>query len=747
MAKVIKLDKTFFGRAIIYLLLAVVFFYAVRSVYVVLKIKFYKNDAVADQVLDRNGKLLFERPKIDKGYSDYRELKDINPYLINGVIALEDKNFRRNIGIDIPRILKCTYETLLQGNTCGASTITQQYVKLEMGSQNRTFVTKIDEIVLSLALNSLMSKDEIIERYLNLAYFGNLRYGVNSASKGYFNIDNNQLTLAQSTFLIAIPNSPNQFDPYTKIENTISRQKLVLDAMLKEEYITQDEYEHAIETPIEVGSFYNNIEAPHFVNYVSQISDDPTIKTSIDLELYREVLQVVREHMTKLKEYNATNASVVILDAKSGEILTMIGSVDFFSEDIEGEVNSAISERNPGSTMKPFIYAYGMARNLTAATLINDSEQLINTFDGKYYFPRNYDRQEHGYATVREAIGNSLNIPAVVALKYTNRENGLDEFYQYLGQIGLEEAREQQSDIAAALGGFSVSLLDLVNAYRIFPNDGRYLGNPTPFIQDTNELNGEQVLGNYSSEIAYIMSNILDDEESRRREFGTLGIYNLPFPAAVKTGTTTDFRDSWTVGYTNDFLIGVWVGNNDNTQMYGVNGTIGAGEIWHDAMLITNKYYQGKSNTDSLFSKEVPSNVTRLDICASSGLIYDENCDSYGYSELFIKGNEPTNPTMAKKIDILDPDLIDIVSPANFDTYLYQEDLRIIVDIHSNSKQDKYILLLDREIYVVKEDDSDIFVNVGIGTHTLEIWGATGDNVFKSPQKIFYVESNEDQNL
>jgi penicillin-binding protein 1C len=744
--RVIRLNKDFFKKFVLVFLLSIFLLYFLRIGYITLSIKFQTNKIEPVTILDRNGQVIYNQDKIGEGYLDYRKLDQINPFIIRGVIAAEDKNFRTNIGIDFPRLIKCTYSTFILKQTCGASTITQQYIKLETETHKRTITNKVDEIFLSFFLNMTMSKDEILERYLNKAYFGNLRYGINSASKGYFNKENIELNLAESAFLLSIPNSPNQMDPYTKFENTKERQELILKSMLENQFISEQDYELAVESTINLGNYSGRIEAPHFVSYVTQQTDEKKIETTMDLTLYRESLRIIRDKLSLLEKYNATNASVVILDAKTGDILTMIGSVDYFSKEIEGQVNSAIAERNPGSTVKPFVYGYAFSKNLTPATLIHDKEQIIRTFDGKNYFPRNYDRHEHGWVSAREAIGNSFNIPAVVVLSYVSNEDRLRGFYDFLDSVGLEEAEEQGSDLASALGGFSVSLLDLSNAYRVFANDGKYVGNPLAIKnQIDNDFDSYEVFENNSAEIAHIISDILDDEESRRRIFGSMGTYNLPFNASVKSGTTTDFYDSWTIGYTENFVIGVWVGNNDHTKMYGVTGTAGAGEIWKELMLVTNKYYEQNQMFNQVTDDKKELNLEFMDICSASGELYTEQCEGFSYQEIFIRGKNPTNPQMVKKIYIIDSELLEIVTPINNDSYLYQDGLRIEIQFHPNREFDEYILFVDDSEVDRKNTHTNFFANLStIGKHKIQIQGLSGGKIVSSTPIFINVENYED---
>jgi membrane carboxypeptidase/penicillin-binding protein PbpC len=683
------------------------------------------------KILDRNGKLLYEQIIPTLGFSNFTKLQDVNPKFLDIIIALEDKDFYSNSGVDVGRNIKCVFDSTTTENKCGASTITQQFVKEELGNNDRNLFAKTDEFFISLFVNTFDSKQDILERYVNNIYFGNLRYGIEAASQGYFGKSNKNLDMAQITFLAGLPNAPDKLNPYKNFEGAKERQKIVLKTLKENNIIGENEIDAIYNQKIELVDERGEIKAPHLVSeivsdYADYLGKDYTdfknknneMITSLDLDLYNETKDIVNKHLDEIKRFKASNAAVVILDVKTGEILTMLGSKDFFSKDIDGQTNLALASRQPGSTLKPFLYGLGFSKDITPATLINDKEQVFSTFDGKYYYPRDYDKNEHGFVAVREALGNSYNIPAVVELKRL----GIDNFYDVLENVGIQNIRNQRPDLSAALGSFDTNLLELTNAYRTFPLNGNYPGKATYLknrIQDVDKR--KKVFGDDSAEISYMISDILADDNARRREFGSLSDLSLPFKASVKTGTTTDFRDSWTVGYTNDFVVGVWVGNNDNSPMDGVSGAKGAALIWHDVMVATDKYYGTKQvQNDKL------QNIISKKICSTTGEIYSKNnCEGFGYDEIFIKDKTPELKDIVKKIDVIDPNLIFITDPEESDTFYTDASLDLKVEFLANSEFEKYELYVDDKICSTLENTKKRSFNCRVekGKYRLKVIG------------------------
>ncbi len=691
-----------------------------------IRIIYFQDKHSSTKIYDRKGVLLYEAQIPEKGYTNYVDYEEINPLFFEVFVEIEDRYFYSNLGVDIPRNIKCMSNIFLEDrNVCGASTITQQYIKFSLNNRNRNIPNKVEEFLVAPIISILLPKNEIMTRYLNTIYFSNMRYGVESASRGYFGKPNTELDLAQVTYLSAIPNSPLYLDPYKNHEDVKKRQKLILDILVSRGRIEKVEADAAYSEEIILKNNSDNIIAPHFVMmFDKEILEKEEIHSTIDATLYKDTLSIVQAELEKIKNENASNAGVVVLDAKTGEILSLVGSKDFFDYENEGQVNSVLSLRNPGSTLKPFTYGVSFADNFSAGTLIEDKKQIIHDSDGSQYFPQNYDGGEHGFVSVRDALANSYNIPAVMTLKTI----GVEKLHIIADQIGLEELRSQNTDIAVTLGGCSISLLDLVNAYRIFPNEGNYLGDPVIQLNTKEDKQTPKIFGEYSQEISYIISDILSDNDARRPSFGSLSALSLPFKTSAKTGTSMDFKDSWTIGYTNDYVVGVWVGNNDNSPMRGVSGIQGAAEIWNSVMLVTQQYYN-ENFPEKINFVQRPQRVSKIDICSTTGEIFTRNCEGYQRQELFIEGKTPDNPDIRKRLNVLEPDSIAIIDPWDNDTYLIEDSdfVSIPIEFISNSEFDKYILVVDGKDILETQKLGKIFWESQLGSHILQIDGLKGE--------------------
>ncbi|MBP9758790.1 transglycosylase domain-containing protein [Candidatus Dojkabacteria bacterium] len=680
-----------------------------------------KSDAVIKQVYDRNGEILYATNIAEGSDENYIKLSQIHPDFIDSFILMEDKNFYSNAGIDFPRLLKCTISAFKKDKTvCGASTITMQYIKLKLNNNQRSIFNKVEELMLSPLVTVALGKNEILERYLNLLYFSNLRYGVESSAQGYFGKKNTDLDTAQVTFLASIPNSPKKLDPYTNFEEVKQRQKIILNMMLEKGRITEEEFRYFRSLEIELKNNPVKINAPHFVNMVLEnnaVNAATELYTTLDLSLYKKISEIVDKKFEEIEKYHVSNSAVIVMDADSGEVLSFNGSRDYYNQEIGGQVNAALALRNPGSTLKPFTYSLGLEKDMTAATLINDVEQTITSSDGKDYFPKNYDEKEHGMVTVREALANSFNIPAVLTLNHV----GVDRLYELSDNIGLEEIRGQKADIAATLGGTSINLLDIVNAYRIFPNQGNYHSS-IKFLKEQGDKDKilEGVFGKDSREIAFIISDILADNEARRESFGTLSNLNLPFKVSAKTGTAQDFRDSWTIGYTKDYVVGVWVGNNDNTPMDGINGVQGAGKIWNEVVQLVENYYEINSIKDNKAVSSDQLNLKKYNICRTTLNIVDENCKSLVSSEYFILGKEPGDKIL-RTLAVAEPAKISIIDPFDGDEYVYEEGLRFPILYQLNQEYQEIQLIINGEKVSSTIDQEKIFWEPKVGEYQVKI--------------------------
>lgn len=549
--------------------------------------------AQSTQIFDRNGKLLYEV------HGDKNRIlvstKDLPDYVKEASIAIEDKDFYKHSGFDIKGIIRATFVNVISKDTAqGGSTITQQLIKNAILSSEKSFTRKIKEFILAVEIEQMYSKDDILQMYLNEIPYGSNAYGIQVAAKSYFNKDAKDLTLSEAATLAAMPKAPTYYSPYGQHKDELlARKDLVLDLMAKQGYIKKEEAENAKKDKIAFsGKLYGNITAPHFVMYVKEQlvekygekgAEEGGLKvyTTLDLDKQKIAEEAVAKYGTKNATAGASNSSLVATDPKNGQILAMVGSRDFFNQDIDGNVNVALQERQPGSSFKPFSYA----------TLFKKSDwgpgstmyDLKTDFGG--YNPDNYDRKEHGVVSVRTALQNSLNIPAVKSVYI----GGLDETLKTAHSMGITTLNNRPAyGLSLVLGAGEVKLLDLVNAYGTFANRG--IKNDTSWLvkitdskgktlEENKNTKGKQVL---DPQIAYLISNILSDDSSRAMVFGTNGPLTVSgHNVAAKTGTTNDYKDAWTVGYTPSLAAGVWVGNNNGSPMNKVGGSMAAAPIWN----------------------------------------------------------------------------------------------------------------------------------------------------------------------
>jgi len=592
------------------------------------------------QILDRNGKLLYEKRQNNFGSQDFLLFEEIPQSIIDAVVAIEDKNFFSHFGINPKSILRAVLQNHQAGKiVSGGSTITQQLVRNLLKPEKRSYLYKAREALLAIKLETRMNKKEILETYLNNIYFGHQAYGVQAASQILFEKNIAELSKAESAFLVGLIQSPSNYDPYKNFTSAKERQTRVIDAMS----ITEEEKVELKKEPIILGSGRVNIKAPHFVMWILEKignTDEKEIITTLDLNLQIEVEQIVERHLKKLEDKNVTSAAVVILDAKNGELLSMIGSADYFNVEHDGAVNIALSKRQPGSALKPFTYALALRNGETAATTIADIETQFFTQDGNPYTPRNYDYGYHGLVRYRDTLANSYNIPAIKVLEKVSVEKLL-QFLQKAGINTLNKTPEYYG-LALTLGSGEIKLLELTQAYGMLARGGKTLSVKTLLNEKVED--GKKLI---DEKIAWLITNILDDDIARLPEFGTGGPLEFTFPVAAKTGTTRNSRDNWTFGYTNDRIVGVWVGNADNTPMRGTSGITGAGPIFHDTMIAAMKDLPKSS-----FKK--PEDIIKKEICTMSGKLPTEYCP-HKMMEWFIRGTEPNNPD-----DIYHPIEIDI---------------------------------------------------------------------------------------
>lgn len=616
------------------------------------------------KIWDRNHTLLYESAGTAGSHHSI-PFDEIPQYLVDATIASEDKTFWTNPGIDPAALARAVFQNINNRRiVSGASTITQQLARIGVISPHanpkRSYVRKVREIIMAVRINASYTKKEIITMYLNRVYYGNLSYGIEAASRQYFDKNASKLSLAESALLTGIIASPETRNPFTNKSDAKAHQRRVLSAMTHLEMISQDQANAAAAEEIVFAKPQTIIKAPHFVHYVLDEfrgldipkNTDIHVKTTLDYPTYVRSQEIASLWIDRLRSlHDVSNAALVLLKNDTGEIVSMLGGIDYFDASRSGQVNLAIASRQPGSTLKPITYAAAFERGFTPASLIYDVKTIYKTKKGEGYAPNNYDGKFHGLVLAREALASSYNLPAVEML----RRIGIAEFVNTARDMGISTFTDPaRYDLSITLGGGEVTLLDLTNVYATFAREGVF--QPYHAIDTiTDEHNntiykhqsapGKPVFGAKSSQISYVISDILSDEKARIPGFGEKNPLVLSRPAAVKTGTTTDWHDNWTVGYTSSYTVGVWVGNNDNRAMRHITGVVGAAPIW-------NQFFESYLKGKPVESFEKPKGMKAVEICKTDGLLPGDACP-VRMTELFIEGTEPIKISkLYKKITV-----------------------------------------------------------------------------------------------
>lgn len=613
-----------------------------------------RKEGFATRIYDRHGRIL---------YDVYREAKrtpvtweEIPEYLKEATIAIEDKNFYSHPGFSWRGILRAVYNIVVHHRLQGGSTLTQQLIKNVLLSPERSLSRKIKEFVLALQVERKYTKDEILLMYLNEAPYGGPAWGVGAAAEQFFGKPVSELNLVESAILAGLPQRPSVYSPFGKNPKAyIERTKQVLRRMREDGYLTFEEEKEAV-AQLEKVEFAKNkglLEAPHFIAYVKRLLTERygekvveqgglRVTTSLDLDLQREAEKIVKEEIEKAKGLHITNGAVVVLDPQTGEILSLVGSKDYFAEDIPGKFDVATQGlRQPGSAIKPVTYAVALEKGYTAATLLMDTKTVFPVPGGDDYVPVNYDGQYHGPLQMRYALGNSINVPAVKMLAMVGLKNMLAKAYE-MGITTLAPSKENLSrfGLSVTLGGGEVKLIELASAYCAFANGG-YRKEPVAILkvedpkgnvlEEFKPVEGKRVL---SPGVAFLISDILSDNNARLITFGERSGLNIPgYQVAVKTGTSNDKRDNWALGWTPNILVGVWVGNNDNSPMGKVaSGISGATPIWRRVIMTALKEREKKEFLP-------PPEIVRAEVDVVSGYRAHDGFPSR--MEYFIKGTEP----------------------------------------------------------------------------------------------------------
>lgn len=558
--------------------------------------------AQSTKIYDRSGEtVLYEIHGDEK--RTMVNLSDLPAYIKNSTIAVEDKDFYKHGGFSLWAMFRTAITDILRGQSAGGSTLTQQLIKNAILTPEKTITRKAKELILAYKVEQKFSKDEILQMYFNEIPYGSTAYGIEAASQRYFGKSAKDLTLAEAALLSAMPQAPSRYSPYGPNKDLLlARQRYILDLMVEQGYASKDDVEAAKNQELKFKEPSDNMTAPHFVMYIKEQlaekygdkmveQDGLKIITTLDLYKQKAAEEAIAEIAPKNAEkYNASNAALISIDPKTGQILAMVGSRDYFNDEIDGQVNVTLQPRQPGSSFKPIVYTSLFNKGgYSPDTILYDLNTNFSTDPANPYTPHNYDSKNHGPVTIRAALAGSLNIPAVKAIYLSGIDNVLD-LAKDLGYTTLND--KSRFGLSLVLGGGEVKLIEHTNAYSAFAREGN-LRSVTGILK-VEDKDGK-VLEEYKDEegkkvlepnIARMTNSILSDNAARSYVFSSSNWLTLGSrPVAAKTGTTNDYRDAWTIGYTPSIVAGVWVGNNDNSEMKrGADGSVVAAPIWNKYM-------------------------------------------------------------------------------------------------------------------------------------------------------------------
>lgn len=593
------------------------------------------------RILDRSGILLREVLSDEGGRCRWLDLEGMSPHLVRATIAAEDRDFFLHGGLRLPSIARAIVQNARRGRiVSGASTITQQVVR-NIERKPRTVLVKLIEAWLAIRLEHTLSKTGILVQYLNRIPYGNGTFGAEAASRLYFDKPCRQLGLAESAFLAGLPRSPSASNPYRNLRASLERKTGVLRCMVRAGFISPEESRLADAEPLNVVPGTERFRAPHFCDLVlgslgaGARYGAREVRTTLDLGLQKKIEALLKRRVDSLRDRGISNGAVVVMDNGTGDVLALAGSADYFADADSGQVNGALALRQPGSALKPFTYALAIERGLTAASIIEDEPGAFPAPDGNYE-PRNYDRKFHGSIRLRSALASSYNVPAVLVLETL----GPDLLYYRLKALGFDSLEKPPGHygLGLTLGDGEVRLLELTRAYAALATGGRFRRERTVLGRiDRNGLEAafgpEKAFDVLAPGAAYIITHILSDPDARVPTFGYRSPLRLPFPCAAKTGTSKDYRDNWTVGYTPAYTVGVWMGNFDGKPMHDVSGITGCGPLFHDICLLLDA-----AGVSGPFPE--PAGLVRAPICPVSGGLAGPLCPG-SVAEIFMAGTEP----------------------------------------------------------------------------------------------------------
>jgi penicillin-binding protein 1C len=537
------------------------------------------------QITDRTGKSLRQLLADGQRADTWVKFDSIPTSLIDATLAAEDKRFWSHGGIDFLGMARAVRDMAGSGKpVSGASTITQQLVKISQPAKRRTVWTKIREILTARRVEMSWSKKRILEEYLNRLDYGNLRRGCGAAAMGYFEKPLADCSTAECALLAGLPQAPTRLNPYRRLDAAKARQQWVVNRMKAEHFLTEDAASRALAEPLQFSRYFGEFLAPHFVDLIFDQQDDlppdGKVVASLDLEVQQFCERTISSRLDRLRAQNVQQAAIVVIDNATGEILALVGSRDY-TERKAGQVNAATARRSPGSALKPFTYLIAFQQGDHPATVVPDLPMEFMTPTGVYK-PKNYSGRAYGPMSCRLALANSLNLAAVRVLDSCG---GAQVLMDALAQCGVTTLTRPADDygLGLTIGGGEVKLLELVNAYTCLARMGTYL--PWRWQKSSADDLTSSAVRIFDPDACWLVADVLADNDARSRSFGSHSPLRLPFPAAVKTGTSTDYRDNWTIGFTHEVTVGVWVGNFDNSPMQGVSGVSGAGPIFREIMI------------------------------------------------------------------------------------------------------------------------------------------------------------------
>ena len=713
------------------------------------------------RIYDRHGRLLYElTPDNRPGRQRSLPIEEIPLHCRSAVIATEDAHFYEHGGIDWRGVARAAWSVVRYPDaSVGGSTLTQQVARMVLlhphQTAPRTLRRKLQEMVLAVQLEHRYSKADILALWLNQANFGNLAYGLEAASYAYFAKPASQLSLAECALLVGIPQAPAYYNPLLSPDTTRQRQAVVLGLMVEARDITAEQAHQAQQDTLQFASVPYPIHTPHAVLMVwdwlmrfypdALYNDGLEVTTTLDLDWHNATQAIVQRQLERLNHptdpytipAHATNSAVMVLDPNDGTVRVLLGSADYFEPSISGAINFATALRQPGSTLKPFTYALTFDPTSPPAwhpaTVLMDVETAFVTQQQESYVPRNTDLQEHGAVSIRTALASSYNIPAVLALEQV----GVPALQSLMAQLGVDSLQNIPNlDWSITLGGGAVRLLDLTAAYGALANRGQY--HPPQLIERVVTIQGVTLYTRPNAEprpvlderIAFLITDILSDDRARTPGMGAHSILNIGRPSAAKTGTTTALRDNWVMGYTPDWVVGVWVGNADQSPMVNVTGLSGAAPIWHSVMRTLTE------NTPER-SFAVPDGVVQHTVCIETGVLVQEGECSQTRREWFLVEEPPT---------------VEYVAPIRFDTpypfAIYErsrslpiESQRVPFALHLPREAESVVYILNGEAYPAGNDHV-LWWQLMTGEYSLsaQVTFADGEQVTVAPIRFRVVE-------